>query len=256
MVLKFDELKDFLDEMVVRYNNPNFIELDPIRIPHLYSQKEDIEIAGFLTAVISWGNRASILKSAKRMMEIMGNSPFDFIVNHKEEHLEKLEGFVHRTFNAIDFVYFVTALRHLYLNGDGLEGIFNRYQTDTSLQSAIHHLKHEFFELPHLSRTRKHLPDPCNGSAAKKINMYLKWMIRKDNAGVDFGLWHEISPSKLSCPLDLHTGTVARKLGLLRRKQNDSKAVLELDNSLRFFDSKDPVKYDYALFGLGIFENF
>ena len=256
MVLKWDDLKDFLEEMVVRYNNQNFIELDPIQIPHQYSQKEDIEIAGFLTAIISWGNRTSILKSAKRMMDLMGNSPFDFIVSHNDEHLEKLDGFVHRTFNAIDLAYFITALKHIYENGKGMEGVFNQCQTHTSLQPAIHQLKKEFFKLPHLSRTRKHLPDPLNGSAAKKINMWLRWMIRKDDAGVDFGIWDNISASKLSCPLDLHTGNVARKLGLLKRTQNDSRAVEELDNMLRSFDPQDPVKYDYALFGLGIYERF
>lgn len=254
--LEFTDLKEFLDEKVLKYNNPKFIELDPIQIPHLYSEKNDIEIAGFLTATISWGNRVSILKSAKRMMEIMGNSPFDFIINHKVKHLEKLEGLVHRTFNAFDFTYFITALKHIYTAGNGLEDIFNQYQTDTSLQPAIHCLKRDFFALPHLPRTLKHLPDPLKGSAAKRINMYLRWMIRKDNRGVDFGLWNEISPSKLSCPLDVHTGAVARKLGLLERKQNDSVAVQELDMSLRSFDPHDPVKYDYALFSLGTFEKF
>lgn len=249
-------IKDFLEAKVLQYNNPDFIELDPIQIPHLYLTKEDREIAGFLTAIISWGKRASILKSANHMMDIMGNSPHDFIVNHKDEHLEKLDGCIHRTFSAIDFAYFVTALKQLYVNGNGLEGVFNRHQTDTSLQPAIHYLKQEFFELPHLSRTRKHLPDPFNGSAAKRINMYLRWMVRKDNAGVDFGIWKDISPSKLSCPLDVHVGTVARKLGLMRRNQNDSRTVMELDKSLRAFDPRDPVKYDFALFGLGQFEKF
>lgn len=254
MALSPDELKDFLDERVIRYNNPAFIELDPIRIPHLYSRKEDIEIAGFLSAVISWGNRVSILNSAKRMMSIMGNSPFDFILNHKEKHLEKLDGFAHRTFSDLDLAYFITALRHIYTDKNGLEGVFNRYQTERSLQPAIHHLKKEFFELPHLPRTLKHLPDPLKGSAAKRINMYLRWMIRKDNAGVDFGLWKEIPSSSLSCPLDVHTGHTARKLGLLKRKQNDARAVTELDKILRFFDPDDPVKYDFALFGLGVHE--
>jgi uncharacterized protein (TIGR02757 family) len=256
MVLKFDELRDFLEVKALQYNSQRFIELDPIQIPHLYSEKEDIEIAGFLSAIISWGNRTSILKSAKRMMEIMGNSPFDFVVNHQERHLDKLEGFVHRTFNVDDFTYFIEALHHLYIRRNGLEGIFNQHQEDTTLQPAIHHLKREFFALPHLPRTVKHLPDPMKGSAAKRVNMFLRWMVRKDGKGVDFGIWKDISPSKLSCPLDIHTGSVARKLGLLSRKQNDSKAVIELDNALRTFDPHDPVKYDYALFGLGIFEDF
>lgn len=256
MELNLEQLREFLDEKVQQYNNPNFIELDPIQIPHMYSSKEDIEISGFLAATISWGNRTSIVRSAKRMMEIMGNSPYDFIMNHKDEHLQKMDGFVHRTFNSTDLITFVTALKNIYLKGNGLEGVITEYQTMESLQPAIHQLKKEFFTIPHLQRTRKHLPDPLSGSAAKKINMYLRWMIRKDNCGVDFGIWKNISPSILSCPLDVHSGNIARKLGLLIRKQNDAKAVKELDFALRQLDGSDPVKYDFALFGLGIFENF
>jgi uncharacterized protein (TIGR02757 family) len=256
MELDMHELQDFLEEKVLQYNHPAFIELDPIQIPHLFDEKEDIEIAGFLTAVIAWGKRESIIKSARQIMSLMGNSPYDFIVEHKEEHLDRIRGFVHRTFNSTDLVYFMQALKSLYLKKDGLEGVFQRYQTDTSLQEAIHYLKKEFFSLPHPVRTNKHLPDPLKGSAAKRINMYLRWMVRKDRAGVDFGLWSSILPSKLSCPLDVHTGNVARKLGLLKRGQNDAKAVAELDAVLRRFDPEDPVKYDFALFGLGIDEKF
>lgn len=246
------DLKNFLDEKVRQYNNPAFIELDPIQIPHSYTHKEDIEISGFLSAVISWGNRASIVKNAKRMMAYMGDSPYEFILNHNDQQLKKLDGFVHRTFNSGDFMTFIEALKHLYKHKNGLEGIFEKYQTDQSLQPAIHELKKEFFNIPHLERTRKHLPDPTMGSAAKKINMYLRWMIRKDDAGVDFGIWKNISPSILSCPLDIHSGNIARRLGLLHRKQNDARAVAELDGVLRQMDSNDPVKYDFALFGLGI----
>ena len=246
------ELKDFLDEKVAQYNNPTFIELDPIQIPHSYTRKEDIEISGFLSATISWGNRTSIVKNAKRMLAYMGDSPYDFILNHNEQHLKKMDGFVHRTFNLVDLLTFIEGLKHLYKHKNGLEGIFVKYQTNESLQPAIHELKKEFFNIPHLERTRKHLPDPMTGSAAKKINMYLRWMIRQDNAGVDFGIWKNISPSKLSCPLDTHSGNVARKLGLLGRKQNDAKAVQELDGVLRQLDCHDPVKYDFALFGLGV----
>ena len=250
------ELKDFLDEKVSQYNNPTFIELDPIQIPHSYTKKEDIEISGFLSAIISWGNRTSIVKNAKRMLSYMGNSPFDFILNHNEHQLKQIDGFVHRTFNSDDLLTFIEGLNHLYRNKNGLEGIFEKFQTHDSLQPAIHELKREFFTVPHLLRTRKHLPDPLTGSAAKKINMYLRWMIRQDNAGVDFGIWKNISPSKLSCPLDVHSGRVARELGLLKRKQDDAKSVKELDNSLRFLDEKDPVKYDFALFGIGVHEKF
>jgi uncharacterized protein (TIGR02757 family) len=249
-------LHEFLDEKVVQYNNPDFIELDPIQIPHAYGKKEDIEISGFLSATISWGNRTSIVKNAKRMMAHMGDSPYDFILNHKEHHLNKLDGFVHRTFNSEDLLTFIAGLKHLYKNKNGLEGIFMAFKTKESLQPAIHELKKEFFSVPHLARTRKHLPDPMKDSAAKRINMYLRWMIRQDNAGVDFGIWEKISPSILSCPLDVHSGKVARKLGLLNRQQNDAKAVRELDNVLRQLDCHDPVKYDFALFGLGVFEGF
>ncbi|MGQ9620279.1 MAG: TIGR02757 family protein [Bacteroidales bacterium] len=256
MKIRKSELKEFLDEKVEQYNNPAFIELDPIQIPHSYTGKEDIEISGFLTAIISWGNRTSIVKNAKRMLALMGNSPYDFILNHNEKHLKQMDGFVHRTFNSIDLLTFIEGLKHLYKHKDGLEGIFVKYQTNDSLQPAIHELKKEFFTIPHLERTRRHLPDPMTGSAAKKINMYLRWMIRKDNAGVDFGLWKSISPSILSCPLDVHSGNVARKLGLLVRKQNDAKAVQELDRALRLLDCNDPVKYDFALFGLGASKEF
>jgi uncharacterized protein (TIGR02757 family) len=256
MELNMEQLREFLDEKVRQYNTSNFIELDPIRIPHMYSAKEDIEISGFLAATISWGNRTSILKSAKRMMELMGNSPYDFIMNHKDEHLKKMDGFVHRTFNSTDLITFIEALKYLYQHQNGLEGVFTEYKTVKSILPAIHQLNKKFFTVPHLQRTRKHLPDPLSGSAAKKINMYLRWMIRKDNCGVDFGIWKNISPSILSCPLDVHSGNVARKIGLLKRKQNDAKAVQELDGVLRQLDSFDPVKYDYALFGLGVYENF
>jgi uncharacterized protein (TIGR02757 family) len=252
MKLNSDELKCFLDDKVSQYNQLDFIERDPIYIPHLFTQKEDIEISGFLTATIAWGNRKMILKNAIRMMELIGNSPHDFIIHHKERHLEKLEGFVHRTFNSTDFIYFISALKHIYSNKDGLESIFDRHKTSDSLQPAIHELNNIFFEIPHPPRTRKHISDPEKGSAAKKINMFLRWMVRKDNSGVDFGIWKTISPSILSCPLDIHSGNVARELGLLTHKLNNSKAVAELDNNLRKIDKDDPVKYDFALFGLGV----
>lgn len=251
-----DELKAFLDEKVIQYNTLDFINSDPIQIPHLYNLKEDIEIAGFLAATIAWGNRKMIIKNSHRMMEIMGNSPYDFVINHKEHHLEQLDGFVHRTFNSIDFTHFIKALKHIYTHHKGLESVFQKQQSSTSLQPAIHELKQLFFEIEHPIRTTKHISDPLKGSAAKRINMYLRWMIRKDITGVDFGIWKNISPSLLSCPLDVHSGNVARKLGLLTRKQNDAKALTELDTNLRKMDPVDPVKYDFALFGLGVFEKF
>ncbi len=256
MKLKKTELKEFLDEKVELYNRPSFIECDPISIPHFYTEKGDIEIAGFLAATIAWGNRKMILKNAVRMMEILEGSPYEFIVNSSDCELDQAIRFVHRTFNSIDLAYFLKALRHIYRDRGGLEAIFNTYKTSDSLQPAIHELHRIFFELPHEKRTERHVSDPLKGSAAKKINMYLRWMVRKDIRGVDFGIWKSISPSILSCPLDIHSGNVARKLGLLTRNQNDSKAVLELDSNLRKFDPEDPVKYDFALFGLGVFEGF
>ena len=250
------ELKSFLDEKVALYNHPKFIESDPIQIPHLYTLKEDIEIAGFLTATISWGNRKMIIQNAHKMMALMGNTPFDFVMSHSENDLERLENFVHRTFNSIDLITFIKGLQHLYKNHHGLEHIFAQHQEENGLQQSIHEFKKLFFEIDHPNRTQKHISDPLNNSAAKRINMYLRWMIRQDNNGVDLGIWKTISPAKLSCPLDVHSGNVARKLGLLTRKQNDGKALDELDANLRAFDPNDPVKYDFALFGLGVFERF
>lgn len=250
------EFREFLEEKVDQYNRPDFIESDPIRIPHRYSLKQDIEIAGFLAATIAWGNRKSIIKNADRMMNLMGNSPYDFVMSHNREQLEPLNTFVHRTFNGKDFKGFIAGLQHIYRNHGGLEKVFSDHASQSSLQPAISEFKKRFFEAEHLPRTEKHVSDPLKGSSAKRINMYLRWMVRKDNAGVDFGIWNSISSEKLSCPLDVHSGNVARKLGLLKRKQNDAKAVKELDQSLRDLDPRDPVKYDFALFGLGVFENF
>ncbi|WP_372917017.1 TIGR02757 family protein [Salegentibacter sp.] len=249
------ELKSYLDFKVEQYNTLHFIEADPIQIPHQFGKKQDIEIAGFLTATIAWGNRKSILKNADKMMEFLERSPYDFILNHSPADLEPLNAFVHRTFNGMDFQYFITALKNIYLNHGGIEGIFNKYAEDTSLQPAIHHFKQTFFELPHARRTEKHVSDPLKNSAAKRLNMYLRWMVRKDASGVDFGIWEDLKPHQLSCPLDVHSGNVARKLKLLKRKSNDAKALTELDNSLRKMDPVDPVKYDFALFGIGVNED-
>ncbi|MDW5288348.1 TIGR02757 family protein [Formosa sp. PL04] len=251
-----NELKEFLDEKVILYNNPKFIESDPIQIPHQFSVKEDIEISGFLTATISWGNRKSIIKNSKSMMELLDNAPYDFVINHSENDLETLKSFVHRTFNGDDLAQFIISLKHIYTKHNGLESLFAKHAATDSLQPSIHLFKKVFFENEHLKRTQKHISDPLKNSAAKRINMYLRWMIRNDNAGVDFGIWNSLSPSQLSCPLDVHSGNVARKLGVLTRKQNDGKALSELDLALRKLDKTDPVKYDFALFGLGVFEGF
>lgn len=254
------ELKEFLDTKVIQYNNPSFIESDPIQIPHgLQNQgarKEDIEIIAFLVSIIAWGNRKSIIKNGKRLVEIMGSSPFDFVSNFSNKDIKYLSGFVHRTFNEFDLSYFMFALQDIYNRQGGMELLFSKNIKNNSIQPSIHEFKKQFFSLPHLQRTEKHISDPLKNSAAKRINMFLRWMVRNDSAGVDFGLWKSISPGVLSCPLDVHTGNVARKLDLLTRKQNDGKALAELDSALRSLDTKDPVKYDFALFGLGVFENF
>ncbi|WP_228237368.1 TIGR02757 family protein [Allomuricauda sp. M10] len=250
------ELKEFLDAKVLEYNHPRFLEDDPLQIPHRFTKKEDIEISAFLASTIAWGNRKSIINNASKLMDLMDHAPHDFVMGHQADDLEKLSRFVHRTFNGIDLGYFVTSLKNIYANHSGLEGVFTTYQQQDSMQPAISKFKEIFFELPHETRTAKHVSDPLKGSAAKRINMFLRWMVRDNSTGVDFGLWKNISPSKLSCPLDVHTGNVGRKLKLLKRKQSDAKALAELDRNLRKLDPSDPVKYDFALFGLGVFEKF
>jgi len=254
--LKTSELKTFLNEKAHLYNNPKFIESDPIQVPHQFSKKEDIEIAGFLTATIAWGNRKSIINNANKMMVLLDHAPFEFVMQHQDSDLEDLQSFVHRTFNGNDFIQFIKSLQHIYKAHHGLEAVFAKHAKANSLQQSIHEFKKLFFEIPHLERAKKHVSDPIKKSAAKRINMYLRWMVRNDNAGVDFGIWDSLSPAQLSCPLDVHSGNVARKLGLLKRKQNDAKALAELDTNLRKLDPNDPVKYDFALFGLGVFEGF
>jgi len=250
------ELKEFLDTKVEQYNHPRFLESDPIQIPHRFTKKKDIEISAFLTATIAWGNRKSIINNADKMMQLLDNSPFEFVMDHSEKDLEGLAHFVHRTFNGYDFTYFIRGLKNIYENHGGLEKVFLNGSQKSSLQPAISSFKKVFFELSHPLRTTKHISDPLKNSAAKRLNMFLRWMVRDNNTGVDFGLWKSLSPAQLSCPLDVHSGNVARKLKLLKRKQNDAKALAELDKNLRGLDPKDPVKYDFALFGLGVFEKF
>lgn len=254
--MKPEALKEFLDEKAYQYNQPTFIESDPIQIPHRFSKKEDIEIAAFLTATIAWGNRKSIITNATKLMTLLDESPFECIMNLEQVDTKRFAGFVHRTFNATDLEYFLRAIQNIYKKHGGLEAVFtNNAQPDT-LQPAIHNFRKIFFELDHLARTEKHISDPMKNSAAKRINMFLRWMVRPAETGVDFGIWKTLKPSQLSCPLDVHSGNVARKLRLMERKQNDAKALNELDDALRRLDPKDPVKYDFALFGLGVFEKF
>jgi len=253
--LKAAELKDFLDEKTFLYNTIKFIETDPVSIPHLFSKKEDIEIAGFFAATIAWGQRPTILRNARQLMHWMDDDPHRFILDFTKKDLKRFEKFVHRTFHGSDCTYFLQALQYIYRNNGGLSTLFEKKKSN-NMQSAIIHARRVFFELPHLQRTEKHFSDPEAGSAAKRLNMFLRWMVRKDLQGVDFGTWKGITMAELICPLDVHSGRVARKLGLLRRKQNDWKAAVELTSSLKRFDSADPVKYDFALFGLGVFEKF
>ena len=250
------ELKEFLDEKADFYEQKEFIQNDPIIIPHEYEDKFDIEISGFIISIISWGNRKSIINSGYKIMDILESSPYDFIMNHSQKDLKRIKGSIHRTFNSDDLVFFIKSLKNIYTNYNGLEGIISNVKNGNNLQERISNFKKIFFELNHLERTKKHLPDPLKGSAAKRFNMFLRWMVRSNKKGVDFGLWKSILPSELSCPLDVHTGNIARKLGLLKRTQNDSLALNELDRKLREMDKNDPVKYDFALFGLGINEKF
>ena len=254
--MKKTELKEFLDEKASFYENPDFIDSDPIQIPHSFTLKEDIEIAGFLSSIIAWGNRKMIINNAKRMMDLMGNSPFDFVMHHSEDDLANFDGFVHRTFNADDFRFFVQSLQNIYKKHNGLEAVLKPEDGIDNYQLAIHNFKQIFFEVPHLARTQKHISDPKKGSAAKRINMFLRWMVRDAKKGVDFGIWKTHNAAHLHCPLDVHTGNIARKLNILKRKQNDWKSIQELDLTLRKLDKQDPVKYDFALFGLGVFEKF
>lgn len=248
------ELKEFLDHKAKQYENADFLSFDPIQIPHRFKQKEDIEISGILISTIAWGNRKSIIKSGERIIEIMGNSPYEFILNY-DGTPEDLEPFVHRTFNTVDLDFFFRGLKHIYLHG-GLENAFASQKDHPGAKGRIASFRSKMLEVAHESRSTRHISDPLRGSAAKRLNMFLRWMIRPANNGVDFGIWTSVPTSELCLPLDVHTGTIARKLGLLARKQDDWKALEELMEHLRRFDEKDPVKYDFALFGLGAFEKF
>lgn len=256
--LSKSDLKTFLDEKVYQYNTTHFIDDDPISIPHRFSKKEDIEISGFLTATISWGQRPVILKNASQLIKRMDNSPHDFIIHFQPKDLSAFRNFVHRTFNGEDCTFFLQSLKRIYQEKKSLEVLFTEFAATnihTDYKEAIGLWRQFFFEMPHKSRSGKHFAQPQEGSAAKRINMFLRWMIRKDDSGVDFGIWKN-DASQLTCPLDVHSGRVARKLGLLTRKQNDWKAADELTQNLKKFDLKDPVKYDFALFGMGVFEKF
>jgi uncharacterized protein (TIGR02757 family) len=251
------KLKAFLDEKYLHYNQPEFISTDPIQIPHRFTRAEDIEIAGFLAATIAWGQRKTIITNASKLMLLMGNAPYDFVLSANDKHFEKVQHFVHRTFNGDDCMYFMYSLRNIYLNHGGLRTVFeNGFAQKREIFDTLIHFRNLFFELEGLQRTGKHVSDVCKGASAKRLNMFLRWMVRNDGRKVDFGLWTNIPTSALYLPLDLHTGNVARRLNILQRKQNDWKAVSEVTQALREMDASDPVKYDFALFGLGIFEGW
>lgn len=242
------ELKDFLDEKVRIYNSPVFIENDPIQLPHRFTKKEDIEIIGLLVSTIAWGNRVSIIKNGEKLIKLMGNNPHDFILDYNSP--KTLLPFVHRTFNAIDLDYFFRTLKQFYQKG-GLEFAFRENENIPGVKGRIYNFREAFLNIQHEARSEKHLSNPVKGSAAKRLNMFLRWMVRKDNCGVDFGIWNSIPMSDLYIPLDVHTGNIARQLGLLKRDKNDWQALEELQEILRSFDPIDPVKYDFALFGIG-----
>jgi uncharacterized protein (TIGR02757 family) len=254
--MRTDELKEFLDEKARLYNRPEFITTDPIQVPRQFSDIENIEVAAFLTSTIAWGNRTSIIKNALRLMYLMDNNPYNFIATATPSEHHLLEKFVHRTFQGTDCIYFIRSLRHIMVHHNGLKNVFETgFSKEGTVRGALGYFHSVFFELAG-ERTRKHVANVETGATGKRLNMFLRWMVRSDNCGVDFGLWKGIPPSSLMLPLDVHTGNVARKLGLLKRKQNDWKAVEEVTEMLRRFDPDDPVKYDFALFGLGAFENF
>jgi len=255
MKLSQQELFEFLEIKYDQYNHPSFIESDPISIPHLFTKKQDIEVAGFLTATISWGSRKTIVSNARKLIQMMDDDPYSFIMGASENDFSPFRKFVHRTFNGNDCIYFIKSLQNCYLKHGGLEDLFST-ENKQGLKEKISGFRSIFLELSHDPHVEKHIADPMKNASAKRILMFLRWMVRDNSHGVDFGLWKSIDPSQLICPLDVHVGNVARNLGLLTRKSNDWKAAEELTLNLRRFDPSDPVKYDFALFGLGIYERF
>ncbi len=252
--VNFGSIKNFLEQKVSLYNCPQFITDDPVSVPHLFTKKQDIEIMGFFASIFAWGQRTTIIKKAKELALRMDNAPYDFILNHQDEDLKKLLEFKHRTFNDTDLLYCIEFFKHHYRNNESLETAFFP-ETDMVVEQGLNYFSNYFFGLPDAPRrTRKHIPSPARKSACKRLNMYLRWMVRYDDSGVDFGLWKNIKPKDLICPLDLHVERTARKLGLLERDKPDWQAALELTENLKVLDADDPVKYDFALFGVSIEE--
>jgi uncharacterized protein (TIGR02757 family) len=253
------ELKDFLDSKVEQYNTPAFIKDDPVCIPHLFTKKQDIEIAALFASIFAWGNRAIIIKKSKDLLQRMDNAPYDFILNHTDNDLKKLLGFKHRTFNDTDLLYFVHFLNHHYTLNRSLETAFllGINENDETIDGGLNYFFRYFFSLEDApARTKKHIASPGKKSTCKRLNMFLRWMVRSDKKGVDFGIWKKISPAQLVCPIDVHVARVAYRFNLLQRNQIDWTAGVELTSNLRLLDKADPVKYDFALFGLGVVEKY
>lgn len=253
--MKFEVLRSFLDSKVIQYNSITFIDSDPIQLPHLFSKKEDIEIIAFLISTIAWGNRKIIIQNGHQLLNIMGYQPLEYILNYQPTSTKDLK-FVHRTFNSIDLDFFIRGLQNIYKKNLRLEHMFQKHEQIDGVKGRIINFRTNFFQTAHSFRSEKHISNPLKNSAAKRINMFLRWMCRKDNCGVDFGIWDSIPMNELMIPLDVHTGNISRKLELLKRTQNDWKSLEEIMIILRKMDPSDPAKYDFALFGLGAFENF
>lgn len=259
MVKDNNSLIDFLNAKVEEYNQPSFIKDDPILIPHLFTKKQDIEIAGFFASIFAWGGRITIINKSKELINLMNMAPYDFVINHKENDLKKLLHFKHRTFNATDLLYFIEFLKFHYTNYNSLETAFTKWikPGDENIEQGLIGFYNYFFSLEDVpGRTKKHIATPQKKSTCKRLNMFLRWMVRNDNKGVDFGIWDNIKPAQLICPVDLHVARVAKHFNLLNRKQTDWQTALELTEYLRTLDVNDPVKYDFALFGLGAVEKY
>jgi uncharacterized protein (TIGR02757 family) len=253
------KLKDFLDSKVEAYNTKVFIDPDPVCIPHLFTKKQDIEIAGFFASIFAWGNRTTIINKSKELMQLMDSAPHEFITTHSEKDLARLLRFKHRTFNVTDLLYFILFLKEHYQRSPSLETAFTKWMSpgDENIEAALTGFHDYFFSLPDAPvRTKKHIATPKRNSTCKRLNMYLRWMVRRDKKGVDFGIWKKISPAQLICPIDVHVARVAKRFNLVERKQVDWLTALELTNQLKKFDPQDPAKYDFALFGLGVVEKF
>lgn len=253
------DLKSFLDKKVDEYDQPSFILGDPVCIPHMFNKKQDIEIAGFFAAIFAWGNRTTIISKSKELLQLMDNDPHEFCLHHSDNDLKRLLSFKHRTFNATDLLYFISFFKMHYEKNDSLETAFTKWmnRTDATIENALNGFYQYFFSLEDVpKRTMKHIACPAKNAGCKRLNMYLRWMVRRDKGGVDFGLWKKISPSQLVIPLDVHVARVAKHFNLLSRNNADWPAALELTNELKKMDAKDPAKYDFALFALGVLEKF